>query len=145
MSRLKTISSDLASSLNNANSVKRRAAELAACEFALGKAGVEHNLVEEAVEAIRAGEVLTPDRTVAIDALVAKFDDEYFNLQEAAGEGKATVEDYLRAFSKARAVSAVSFAGRGTPDGAAEAIYEAAAAVGDDTTELFSDLQSILR
>ena len=64
--------------------------------------------------------------------MAAGLDDEYLGLQEAAEEGRATADDYMRPFGQARAVAALSFAT--DPDAfeaAGEAIYEAAHATAD--------------
>ena len=111
MTRLETLAPDLADKLRRASPVKQRAASVAASEFAITHAKVEHPLVEKALEKVRAGGVLTPKDKAEIDALVARLDEEYFELQEAAEEGRASTEDYLRVFGQARAVAALSFAG----------------------------------
>jgi hypothetical protein len=75
---------------------------------------------------------LPPDSRGALDALAAGLDDEYFGLQEAAEEGRATVDDYMRPFGQARAVAALSFAtDPDASEAADEAIYEAAHATAD--------------
>jgi len=57
-----------------------------------------------------------------LDALVQELDDEYFNLQDLADDGKATDEQVLEAFSRARAAAAVFFAFTGD---FTESVYEA--------------------
>jgi hypothetical protein len=145
MNRLETLSADLAAKLRRASPAKQYAACVAACELAVAKTKIEHPLVDELFRQVRVGHVFTPQEKAAIDALVAQLDEKYFDLQEAAEAGKAPATDYLRAFEKARAVAALSFAGDHTPDAVAEAIYEAAAAVGDDKSELFSLIESSLK
>ena len=75
---------------------------------------------------------MSPHDRDALDALAGRLDDDYFGLQEAAEDGRATVEDYMRPFGQARAVAALSFAAdRDAFEAANEAIYEAASAVED--------------
>ena len=144
-SRLETLSADLATKLRRASAIKQRRASVAACEMAIAGAMVEHPLVFEALRQLRNGHVFTPHEKAAIDALAAQLDEEYFDLQEAAESDKATTDDYLRAFARARAVAALSFAGSGATDATDESIYEAAAATGDDNSELFSRIESALQ
>ena len=82
-----------------------------------------------------------------IDALAAQLDEEYLDLQEAAEDGRASIEDYLRVFAKARAVAALSLAGNeNSLQAATEAIYEAAATIRDtDKGELFVLVESALK
>ena len=145
MNRLHTLSSDLVVKLRRASTAKQRAAGVAAGELAVAKAKVEHPLVAEALRQLRAGHVFTPREKAEVDALVAQLDEEYFNLQDAADAGRADANDYLRAFAKARAIAALSFAGSDAPEAAADSIYEAAAAMGDDKAELFSLIESVLK
>jgi hypothetical protein len=79
-----------------------------------------------------------------LDALVARLDDEYFDLKEAAEEGRNSSGDYTLRFGQARAVAAVSFAGgENVAEAATEAIYEAVATV-DDPAELTTLIRSVL-
>jgi hypothetical protein len=145
VTRLETLSPDLAGKLERASAAKQRAASLAASEFAVARAKVEHPLVEKALTKVRATGVLTPKEKAELDALVARLDEEYFALQEAAEEGRASTEDYMRVFGQARAVAALSFAGGDDPfQAATEAIYEAAATT-DDKEDLAALLQSALQ
>ena len=57
-------------------------------------------------------------------------------MHEAAEQGRASIDDYMRAFGQARAVAALCFTGGEDANRAAsEAIYEAAATT-DDKAEL---------
>ena len=145
MNRLETLSADLTAKLHRASPEKQRAASLAACELAVAKARVEHSLVNEALRLLRGGNLFTHRKKAELDDLVAQLDQEYFSLQEAADAAGTSTDDYLLVFAKARAVAALSFAGCGTRGAAAESIYEAAAAVGDDKQELFSLIASALK
>lgn len=132
MTRLESLSPDLGDKLQRASAVKQRAASLAACEFAISHAKVEHAIVEKALEKVRRAGVLAPQERDELVALAEQLDEEYFNLQEAAEEGRASTEDYMRLFGQARAVAALSFAGgEDALQAATEAIYEAAATTED--------------
>jgi len=145
MSRLETLSSDLASRLRRASKAKRHAVAVAASALAVAKARVEHPVVDEALRQVRGGHVFTSRVKASIDALAAQLDEEYFELQEAAEADKLPADDYLRAFARARAVAALSFAGSDASGAADDSIYEAAAAVGDDKSELFSLVEFALK
>jgi hypothetical protein len=145
MNRLETLAPDLAERLRRASPDKQRAAALAACQFAIAKANVPHAGIEEACKGLRSGAGLSAAQQSEIEALAASLDNEYFDLQEAAEEGRATTEDYLRKFAQARAVSAVLFASKSDPlEASTEAVYEAAAAA-EDKGALFSAVESVLR
>lgn len=145
MTRLETLSPDLAGTLQRASAAKQRAASLAASEFAIARAKVEHPLVQRALEKVRRAGVLTPEDKAELDALAGQLDEEYFALQEAAEEGRASTEDYMRMFGQARAVAALAFAGgEDALQAATEAIYEAAATT-DDKEELAALIQSALQ
>jgi hypothetical protein len=145
MTRLESQLPDLADKLRRASTAKQRAASVAASEFAIARAKVEHPLVMRAMEKVRATGVLTAKEKAELDALVAQLDGEYFDSQEAAEEGRAAAGDYIRPFGQARAVAALSFAGNDDAlEAATEAIYEAAAAT-DDKEQLSALVQSVLR
>jgi hypothetical protein len=145
MTRLETLSPDLAGTLQRASVAKQRAVSLAASEFAISHAKVEHPLVQRALEKVRAAGALTQQEKAELDALAAQLDEEYFALQEAAEEGRASTDDYMRVFGQARAVAALACAGgEDALQAATEAIYEAAATT-DDKEELAALIQSALQ
>ena len=136
MSRLETISSSLAVSLRQASEIRQRAACLAACEFAVEHSGVDSPVVEQTLQVLRQSNPVAPQLKRELEALTQCLDDKYFGLQEAAENGTATEDEWKRAFSQARAASALVFASGGDAfEAACEAIYEATATV-DDTSEL---------
>lgn len=144
MSRLETLSPELTAKLRRASQVEQRAASLAAGEFAVSHANVEHPVIKEALTMLRTGGVLAPEKRAEIGALAARLDEEYFDLQEAAEEGRASADEYLRLFGQARAVTAVLSAFQDHPfEAAAEAIYEAAATT-DQPKDLFSVVEAVL-
>jgi hypothetical protein len=132
MTRLDALSTRLAAALRQASEERLRSACLEACEFAVQQTGVESPFVDDALRSLRSSKPLSLDYREALDALAGRLDDEYFGLQEAAEDGRATVDDYMRPFGQARAVTALSFAtDQDAFKAANEAIYEAAAAVAD--------------
>ena len=144
MSRLETMCPKLAAKLELVSAAKQRAATLVACEFAISHAKVEHPLIDKTLKRVRAAGVLTPKEKAELDALAAQLDEEYFALQDAAEEGRASTEDYMRVFGQARAVAALFFAGgEDAFQAATEAIYEAAAST-DDKEELSARVLSAL-
>jgi hypothetical protein len=145
MTRLDCVLPDLAAKLQASLPPKQRAAALVACEFAIAHAQVQHPLVQSTLDKLRATGVLSVNERRDLDALTVRLDNEYFDLQEAAEQGKASREDYLRAFEKARAVAALSYAGReNSLEAANEAICEAAATV-DDRRRLVALLEAVLK
>lgn len=141
---LEDLSPDLAAKLQRASAAKQRAASLAACEFAVAHARVEHPLIDKALKTLREGGVLLPEDKAELDALAAQLDEDYFALQEAAEEGQASTEDYMRVFAQARAVAALSCAGdEDALQAATDAIYEAAAKT-DDKEGLVARILGVL-
>ena len=132
MTRLDALSPQLADALRLASEESRRSACLTACEFAVQRTGIESPLVFDALRSLRSSKPLSSHDRDALDALAGRLDDDYFGLQEAAENGRATVGEYMRPFGQARAVAALSLAAdRYAFDAANEAIYEAASAVED--------------
>jgi len=94
---------------------------------------------------LRAAGFIDPVQIAELDAYIARLDDEYFDLQEATDDGTAGAQDYLPVFCQARAVAALSFAGRQDAlQGAMDAVYEAAATT-DNKDELTAVIRSALR
>ncbi|MEX0677020.1 MAG: hypothetical protein WD063_08095 [Pirellulales bacterium] len=144
MDRLETLAPELVQRLSQASPAKQRAAAIAASEFAIEKAHIQHAAVDEACESLRTAGGISAAQQAEVEALMSILDNEYFDLQEAAEEGRATTEDYLRKFAQARAVSALLFAAKDDPfEASTEAVYEAAAAF-DDKRPLFLVIESVL-
>jgi hypothetical protein len=144
MCRLEALWAHLAAKIERSSVAKQRAASLAACEFAISHAKVEHPLVQQALQKLRAGGVFSLKEKADLDALIVQLDDEYFGLQEAAEEGRANTADYLRLFGQARAVAALAFAGgEDAFQAATESIYEAVATT-DNKDELSMHILSVL-
>jgi hypothetical protein len=117
---------------------------LAASEFAISHTKLKHPVVEKALKQLHAGGVLGPVEKAELESLSAQLDEQYHALQEAAEEGHASIDDYMRAFSQARAVAALCFTGsEDAYRAASEAIYEAAATT-DDRAELSRHILPVL-
>ena len=144
MHRLEALSSDIAAKWRHASEEKQRAASLLATEHAIAKSGVKNPLVDQSLRQLRAGHLFSPQEKSQIDILAMQLDEQYFNLQEAAEFGEIPNVEYLKVFAKARAVSALLFAGSGGSDATADSIYEAAAAAGEDNSYLLSLVESSL-
>jgi len=144
MFRLDHVSLDLGQRLLFASPAKLRAAMLVAIEYAISSAGVEHPLVDAGLQELRSTGRISSERKAELGILTAQLDEEYFDRQDACDEGRATRSDWMRLFQKARAVMALSEAGNDDALlAAAESIYEAAAAV-DDQSVLFARIESAL-
>ncbi|HEY2785364.1 MAG TPA: hypothetical protein VGJ05_10345 [Fimbriiglobus sp.] len=144
MTRLESLAPDLADDLRRASPTRQRAASVAASEFAITRTGVDHPLVKKALEHVRGGGILAAKTKAELDALVARLDEEYFDLQQATEEGRISSDEYTLRFGQARAVAALSFAGgENVIEAAPEAIYEAVATV-DDNAELTALIRSVL-
>ena len=102
MTRLDSSAPDLADKLRRASLDKQRAAGVMACEFVITQAKLVHPLVVQALEKVRGDGVLTEEERAELDSLSAQLDEQYFVLQEAAEEGRASTEDSMRLFSQSR-------------------------------------------
>ena len=146
MARLESQFPELASELQQASVEKLRAACVAACEYAVAQAQIEHALVMDALGRLRAGEDITEKRK-ELENLVEQLDEEYFDLADAFAEGRASMSDYQKPFAKARAVALLLYAFDPNPcDAASEAIYEAHAVTDeDDPGKLIPAIMAILK
>jgi hypothetical protein len=128
MSGLSLLSESLERKFTSAAPQRQSAAILAACEFAVKKAGLEDDAAGEALAALRAGRDFTVSLRERLDELVEELDEEYFKLKEEADEGDRDDEEWRPFFAKARAAAALASAG----EESGEAIYEASFAVEED-------------
>ena len=92
MTRLETLAPELAATLRQASVPEQRAASFAAGAFAVSHAHLEQPVIQVALVALRDGGGLSPDTKAELESLVARLDEQYFDLQEAAEEGRATPE-----------------------------------------------------
>jgi hypothetical protein len=145
LSRLETLSPDLARRLRTATTAQRRAAVVAACEFALSHTKIQDTTVAEVMQSMQACISLEPQQKARIQSLAARLDDEYLDLYEAAEADRTKRAKSLCLFYEARAVMALTFAWNDDRESAQEAIYEAAMAVDRSQIELLRIVQSALQ
>lgn len=144
MNRLESLSPSFAEKLALASTTQRKAVVLAACELAVKEARLDSAEVNAALAVMRQGRVTTAAQVVTISALAEHLDEQYFALQDAADDGRASPNDYLGPFSQARAASAIVYALKDSSlDADMEAIYEATAAT-DMPKETARMLESLL-
>lgn len=144
MSRLRTIAPDLEDQLRRATAQRQRALAIAAARYALRVMSVDDGQFVHVLSALDRNGVLSPEDKRTLNELVEKLDDEYFALSDSTESENAVTGPALLAFRKARAVSAVLFAGNDDSfDAASEAIYEATATT-DDQREFFKFIEGVL-
>ncbi len=128
--RLEMIAADLSAQLRDCSDAGRRAAALAACRLALNRNPLDEPVIAEALAVLEAGGPAGSTLKASLWRLVEHLDADYFDLQDAADEGRSSQADFFGAFRKARAVNALYCAlSRGSFEAATESIYEANAAV----------------
>lgn len=142
ISRLESLSPRLAESFRQASLLKQRQAALEACIIAVSRVGLEENEVNAAIEMLRCGGAAKSSVREQLEMLAARFDDEYFELDEGGDE--VTKSEALRLFSKARAATALVFALSEDPGQLHEAVYEAIAAM-NDPAEVMQGVDKALR
>jgi hypothetical protein len=129
--RLDSVAPVLAARFRQAPSNKRRKAAQVACEQAVVAAGLTADEVSEALAVLRGAAAPDVSLRERLDSLAARFDDEYFRLDEDGGQKQQA----LLCFSKARATSALAFALAADDAQLHEAIYESISAL-DEPAEL---------
>lgn len=144
MDRLEVLSSNVSEKFRLAPLSRQRAACLVACEIAIETSKMEDPLVRDALRQLRTGKSLTPESRAQINLQAARLDEKYLDMQDAVEKREATTADCLHLFAKSRAMAALSFAADNSPDALREAIYEAAAAVGDDKNRFLFLIESAL-
>ena len=142
ISRLESVSSKLAEAFRQASLLKQRQAVLEACVVAVSRVGLEENEVNAAVEILRCGGDVNSSVREQLEKLAARFDDQYFELDEKGNE--ATKLEALALFSKARAASALAFALSENSGQLHEAVYEAITAM-NDPAEVMRVVEKTLR
>lgn len=130
-SRLDSLQPVVAKRFREATSNKRREAVRVACEHAVVATGLTAPEVSEALAVLRG----VPARDVSLrerlESLAARFDDDYFRLDEDGGQKHKA----LLCFSKARATSGLAFALAADDMDLQEAIYESFSAL-DEPADL---------
>ncbi len=115
-----------------------------ACETVVPLVGLEGDGdVSAGLQALREGRPNDAALRERLGALSARFDDEYFRLDEEGDAAKKP--EILRLFGKARGVSALAFALSNEASGLHEAIYEAMSAVVDDPSKVARVVEDALR
>lgn len=131
--RLDSLAPVVAELFRQAASSKRREAVHVACEQAVAAAGLTAPEVSEALAVLRGAGTADLSLRGRLESLAARFDDEYFQLEEDGGA--AQKQQALHYFSKARATSALAFALTADDTQLHEAIYESIVAL-DEPGEL---------
>jgi hypothetical protein len=125
--RLDSVAPQVANRFRLAASNARRQATLLACEHCVAATGLSGADVERALEVLRSAALPSPGLRHRLEALAAELDEEYFRIDEDDAPGRKP--EALRAFSKARAASALAFSLTENDACLHEAIYEAIAAI----------------
>jgi hypothetical protein len=126
--RLETRSAELSQLIEAADADPQRRIAVKVAEAALAAVPLDEPELAPALADLAAGR-WGGDGAQAATMLTDRLDDLAFDLQDEVDEGAAEQAEYLEAFRRARAVSAVAFALDTDPRNAAlEAAYEAEAA-----------------
>jgi hypothetical protein len=130
--RLETIAPDLVEELTQAAPAGQRKVATAAAESAVERTQLAAAELDQAFAAVHAEDFGDSPARTGIQQLTDRLDQEQWAVQERLDEGQATPAEHLKAFSAARAASALYYALDADPTTAAlEALYEANAATGD--------------
>lgn len=129
--RLDSVAPVVAERFRQAPSNERRQAAQVACEQAVVAADLTAPEVSEALAVLRGAAAPHASLRKRLESLAARFDDEYFQLDEEGGQKRQA----LVCFSKARAASALVFALAADDTQLHEAIYESISAL-DEPAEL---------
>jgi hypothetical protein len=130
--RLNTVAPDLVERLEGEGDPELRRLTANVVEAALREQEVRDESVERGLDGLRNGRYGDAEDRAAVKALADRLDELAWDLQDQVDAGEAEQEDYLAAFRKARAATALWFALDPDPRTAAiEAVYEAQAATDD--------------
>ena len=140
MSRLITISSDLASAFAGSEPAAQVAVLHFACAHAVNENGLTGSDVDQALEAVQAAK-LDPVLSKKLNDLSETYDDRYFALTDEGGESPL-LPGALENFLRARAASALAFS-LDTAQSPSEALYEAISA-SPDRDSLIAALRRML-
>jgi hypothetical protein len=144
MDRLQLLSRAISEKFRKATPEKQRAACLAACGMAIAQTLSDDAMARDTLRQLQGGYSFTKSQKKRIEVHAFQLDEAYLDLQDKVDEGDAERADSLQAFFKARAMTALSFSVSDKPGSAHEAIYEAAAAMGDDEPRLLSAVEACL-
>jgi hypothetical protein len=137
LTRLDSISPELADSFRRATDRQRRNAAFAACAVAVKRAGLAGEVIEEAFSILRNEGRDSESTYRELSSMAALFDEEYFKLR--GSDDHSISPEALSLFRKARAASALALALHSEGELLHESIYEAAIASNDrDETLLWA-------
>lgn len=130
--RLATVAPDLVEVLGRKSPAQLRAIAVQASVWIVDEVGLVDPRLDAAFAALREMRVGRSPERDALKLLVDELDERAWDVQDEVDAGRARQEEYLVAFSLARAASAAWFALDGDSlQSALEAVYEAQAATGD--------------
>jgi hypothetical protein len=143
MHRIESIAEDFSQRLERLSGDECRAIATAACELALSRNPVDDPVVISARLALQSGRSPTDAERTQLENLLNRLDVAYFELQATAEERQDGSSAWEAAFKRARAVASLFYALDDDPlTAAAEAVYEAAAAL-DDPSEVLDAVEPI--
>lgn len=145
MTRLNTDSPQIFESLSKASPDQRKAAMLDACKHALHAVSLPSvHKFTDTLDALAHHQSISAANQTELALLADKFDEEYFSLHQQAEDNPSSPPDYMLAFRRARAVSALLYASRDSSvESVAESIYEAAQAA-ENKENIYAAVNSIL-
>jgi len=142
--RLDTLSPGLTELLERIDRDTRRSVVMTACSRAVAATGIPDSELTRGLDLLKStdqdSDAERAEVVSRLSALQDELDEQYFTLQEQAEAGEPSKDSFLTRFREARAVAAIVFGLKGD---AAEAIYEAAAAVTDGAA-LIDEVRSTL-
>jgi hypothetical protein len=125
-SGLALIAPDLVEALSNADIAAQRRAAVAAATLALQRTGQIDDPTVAAALTLPENGTASTENIAAVNQLTERLDEHAWELQEQTSSGDKSEQDYLTAFTRARAVAALGYAL--APDIATavgDALYEA--------------------
>ena len=141
--RLAQTDRDLAARLAGASPLRQRAAAGVAAIYALDATDVSDDTVQAVRAQLEQG-VHDPAQREVLDRIVAELDGIAMSVRDDMEDGNTDYVAYLKEFSRARAVSALSYAMDEDPERAAlESVYEACSAM-DDVAPIRSKIEAAL-
>lgn len=133
VNRLDLIDASLTERLAAAGSGARREVARAVAMAAIEHAGLADQRITDAVAALSAGQTGEGSSQSALSAFVDELDTVAFDAQDRLDDGTGSEDDYIQAFCKARAATALlSVFQEDAEEAAADAIYEAYHAFDED-------------
>jgi len=132
IARLETVTKSLAEELRSASKERLQSANLAICKMALESSAVLDPEVLSALAQLQKDGYVVQDSLGELKRLQDRYDEMYFDSQDEAADDRDSQVAGMSYFYKARAISALIFAGQGADlTSSMESIYEASMAVED--------------